>query len=287
MITSRLLGGLFAILVTPALHAAFVSESDLEIPVSGPQGEHLSMNGRLCRLLGPPQPLVIINHGSPPEAKKRIEMKLASCNSEAVQWFLRHRFAVLLPLRLGYGSTHGPWTEGGEHCNGSDYVRQGLETARQIDAARAYAATLSGVDASRTVVVGQSAGGWGTLAYDSMPHQNVVGFINMAGGRGGHYRDEDNNNCHPERLVSAAGTFGKTAATPMLWIYAQNDSFFGPPLARQLVEAFTNAGGKAWFEKPAAFGRDGHQLFFGNGGSRTWGPLVEKYLREIADFPGP
>ena len=130
----------------------------------------------------------------------------------------------------------------------------------------------------RRVVIGQSAGGWGTIAYDSLAHPKVAAFIVMAGGRGGHMHDEPHRNCHPERLVRAAGQYGKTASTPMLWVYSQNDTFFDPSIARALYQSFTASGGRATFEQPGPFGTDGHHLFFGRGGSVIWGPLVESYL---------
>lgn len=64
----------------------------------------------------------------------------------------------------------------------------------------------------------------------------------------------------------------------MLWIYARNDTFFSPSIAQALWHAFTSSGGKAVLEQPAPFGEDGHHLFFGPGGSKVWGPLVELYL---------
>jgi hypothetical protein len=127
-------------------------------------------------------------------------------------------------------------------------------------------------------VVGQSAGGWGAIAYNALPHSRVTGFVNMAGGRGGHYQNMPNNNCRPDLLAEAAGRFARTATTRMLWVYAQNDSFFAPAIAVALYRAYTDDGGKAELYQLPAFGADGHRLFFGAGGSLIWGPLVERYL---------
>jgi hypothetical protein len=66
----------------------------------------------------------------------------------------------------------------------------------------------------------------------------------------------------------------------MLWIYAENDSFFAPSIARSMWQAFTTAGGKADLKQLGVFDDDGHRLFFGSGGSAIWGPLVEQYLAE-------
>ena len=50
--------------------------------------------------------------------------------------------------------------------------------------------------------------------------------------------------CRPEELIRAAGMFGATATTPMLWIYAANDSFFAPDVALGHVHRLRRAGGK-------------------------------------------
>jgi hypothetical protein len=66
----------------------------------------------------------------------------------------------------------------------------------------------------------------------------------------------------------------------MLWVYAQNDTFFRPEIADVLYRSFSAAGGKADFHAMPAFGDEGHHLFGGKGGSEIWGPLVETYLKQ-------
>ena len=84
--------------------------------------------------------------------------------------------------------------------------------------------------------------------------------------------------------MAATGAIGTTpsylfiADGGVLWVYTENDSFFGPRLATALHDAFTRAGGKAEMVRLPAFTEDGHTLFFGRGGSSIWGPLVERYL---------
>lgn len=251
----------------------------LRIPIADPGGRAWVLQGHMCLPEGGHKPrLVVINHGSPADARERPGMALAGCRTEAVQWFLRRHYAVALFLRLGYGATGGPWTEGYNGCQNADYFQAGLETARQIATVVDTLTALPMINPEGVVVVGQSAGGWGALAYDSQPHQHVSAFIDMAGGRGGHYHGLSNSNCKPGALVAAASHFGRTASTPVLWIAANNDSFFGPNLASAMAQAFNQAGGKARFALTDAFGEDGHHLFFGRGGSRVWGPLVEAFL---------
>lgn len=267
-------------------HDLSTSEQSIQVPIADQSGQQWMMQGHICRPDGVDKPqLVIINHGSPASAHDRPKVSLTRCDSEAVQWFVQKHYAVVTVLRLGYGATGGPWTESYSGCNNADYYKAGMETARQIDTIVNYVVMLPNVDAHDVIVVGQSAGGWGTLAYSSMPHPNVMGLINMAGGRGGHLHDRPNSNCKSDRLVEAVARFGKTSTTPMLWVYTGNDSFFNPELAMEMLKAFLGAGGQAQLYRPESYGRDGHQLFFGRAGSEIWGPIVQGYLTKISQTP--
>jgi dienelactone hydrolase len=223
-------------------------------------------------------PLAVINHGSPAQASERATARLADCGSEAVTWFTRRGFAVLLPLRRGYGESGGDWAEGYGRCSDPFYAAAGRETARDIRTAIDFAIALPDIRPEGVLVVGQSAGGWGAMALAAEDPPMVGAFVSMAGGRGGWAQGRPNTNCRPERLVSAAGEYGRAARLPMLWVYTANDSFFDPDLALAMHQAFTAAGGAAELEVLGPFGRDGHSLFFGPGGSATWGPVVEAFL---------
>ena len=258
---------------------ASINQQSILIPVTDAAGHVTDLQGRVCRPAGDaPARLVVINHGSPPDASSRPLMKLGRCNGEAALWFLDRGYVVVFALRRGYGATGGDFAEDYGRCDQANYVGAGIETARDINAIVNYATTLPFVRPDGAVVVGQSAGGWGTIAYDSLPHPKVAAFVVMAGGRGGHQHDRPNTNCHPDLLAAAAGHYGATATTPMLLVYAANDSFFGQDIARALYAAFTQVGGHADFEQPGPYDGDGHKLFFGTGGSAIWGPMVDRYL---------
>jgi len=250
------------------------------IPMSGAAAETRLLYARVCRPAGDaPARVVVIAHGFPPLAATRPTMSPVACNSEAARWFLDRGFVVVAAMRRGFGQTGGALAEGAGACaDGRDYARTGLETARDLAATVEYAASLPFARPQGVVVVGQSAGGWGSIAYDSVPHPRVTAFVNMAGGRGGHQDYRPNNNCRPDLLVAAAGVLGRSATTPMLWIYAENDSFFAPSIAAAMYAAFSQNGGKAAFHQLGPYGSDGHRLFFAPGGSQVWGPLVAGYL---------
>jgi len=234
---------------------------------------------RICRPSGDASArAVVIAHGSPPSVAARPRMTPLSCDSEAARWFLDRGYAVIASMRRGFGATGGVEAEFAGSCNQPDYVHSGIEAARDLVATVDYAAALPFVLPQGVVVVGQSAGGLAALAYNSLPHPIVTALVSMAGGRGGHAHNQPNSNCQPELLSEAAGRFGRTATTPMLWIYAENDSFFAPAIAAAMYAAYTQNGGTAEFAQLGPYDSDGHRLFFGPGGSQIWGPLVERYL---------
>ncbi len=259
-------------------HAVQFQEQAYLVPVNLPGGRTAQLHARLCRPAGATQArLVVINHGTPAKPADRKLVKLGRCEQEAAQWFLRRGFAVAFALRRGYGETGGVDEENAD-CRHADFIRAGLQSVVDVDAVVRFTSSMPMIQPTDVIVVGQSTGGWATIAYDSVAHPKVARFINMAGGRGGHHDDMPNHNCRPDLLIDAAKYFGKTASTPMLWIYTANDSFFDPHLAASMWRAFTGAGGKAQFDQLGPYGEDGHRLFFGKGGSDIWGPLVEQYL---------
>jgi dienelactone hydrolase len=240
-------------------------------------GTRYLLNTVICRPPGEaPARVAIIAHGT---ADNRPAVQPPNCEREWAKWFLDRGFVVVYALRRGYGATGGYYAEDLGRCGDeTNFVRIGLETARDIAATVEYAAALPFARPQGMVLLGQSAGAWGAIAYNATPHPRVTAIINMAGGRGGHQEHRDNNNCRPDQLAASAGQFGRTATTPMLWVYAENDSFFAPAIATALYTAYSQNGGRAEFERPGPFSNDGHRLFFGPGGSQIWGPLVTRYL---------
>jgi dienelactone hydrolase len=235
---------------------------------------------RVCRPPGAgPHKLAVINHGSPPVADHRPTMEPIGCAHEAARWFLERGFAIAVPMRRGYGRTGGRWMENYGTCAEPDFHRAGLTSANDVQAAVAYARALPFARKDAVVVVGQSAGGWATVALSSR-NPDVAALINFAGGRAGRQNNRPNNNCAPAKLIEAAGRFGATARLPMLWIYTPNDSYLAPEITKPMHDAYVRAGGLARFAFMPEFGSDGHFLFGGRGGSRIWGPVVETYLAE-------
>jgi dienelactone hydrolase len=183
-------------------------------------------------------------------------------------------------LRRGFGHSTGPVVEDTGGCLAPNYFRSGLTGAVDIDAILRYATAQPYAQPNNAIVIGQSTGGWATIAYDSVEHAKASVFISFAGGRGGHAWPDPPTNCRPDLLIAAAKRFGESAAAPMLWVYAENDTFFPPELVREMHQAYIRAGGRAELVFTPPIGREGHGLFYAPGGTTLWGPTVERYIAE-------
>jgi dienelactone hydrolase len=221
-----------------------------------------------------PHPLALLTHGTPREADKRDEVTALTFVPHARE-FARRGWTTVIVIRRGYGTSGGRYAEEARACSSHpDYYGAGKESARDLRASISYLSNVAHIDASRVLSVGISAGGFANVALTADPPSNLVAAISFAGGRGSRKPDEV---CNPYELVHAFGEFGKTSRVPMLWVYAENDHFFGLQLAANLYEAFSHSGGKASFIRAAAFRRDGHGLF-SNGGIPLWTPMVDDFL---------
>jgi dienelactone hydrolase len=222
-------------------------------------------------------PLAVLNHGSPADKSERAVMTRPQMIVVS-SYFVSHGYVVALPLRRGYGDTGGRWVESYGRCERADYFSAGLETAADIRATIDYMRALPFVTPDRTIVVGQSAGGWGALALSSLNPPGVPAMIDFAGGRGGQ-QEVPGGVCDPGGLVWAAAKYGETARVPLLWITTANDSYFEPGLVRRMVEAYNGAGGRAIHRALGPFKEDGHALATSDAGVRIWEPLVSEFLK--------
>lgn len=221
------------------------------------------------------RPLLVLNHGSPNTGREQMPRQRFSTASG---WFVKQGYVVVVPLRRGYGETGGRWNENYGSCDASDFYGTGLEAAKDIDAAVQYMRTQPFVSPDKTLIVGQSAGGWGTLAYSARNPAGVPAMVNFAGGRGGRQQNLANNNCAPRNLIDASGKYGRTARVPTLWIYTRNDTFFDPKLSQDMANAYKAGGGAADYRLLPAFGNDGHGLFGAADGLAIWSPLVQSFI---------
>ena len=177
-------------------------------------GTSIRMQARIFRPPGAgPFRLAIISHGTD-ELDFRREQHVIPEYRAMVALLLRRGYAVVVPQRPGHGETGGPYFETAGDCDFADFATAGHATARSIKATIEYMGQQPYVRRNRAVLIGHSAGAWGSLALASRYPDLVESVINFSGGRGGHSYDKANQNCSPERLVQTAAILGGPRAFP-------------------------------------------------------------------------
>jgi invasion protein IalB/pimeloyl-ACP methyl ester carboxylesterase len=233
-----------------------------------------------------PFPLVVMNHGISLDANQRTMFPAVEYR-DAAFWFARHGYFVISPLRYGASSLddkdrglYGAVFAHVGSCDNPNFRGAGLAIATLNEWVIENMQKKKQIAPGKVIVVGQSGGGWGSIALASRNPSSVRAIITFAAGRGGRVDGKPNNNCAPDKLVTATGDFGRTARVPMLWIYAENDSYFGPELTKRMHDAFTAAGGDAEYHLLPAFGNDGHFMIDSPDAVPLWAPLVSQFLEK-------
>jgi dienelactone hydrolase len=233
-----------------------------------------------------PFPLAVMNHGVSLDARERSFFPLVEFRDAAL-WFARRGYLVVAPVGSGYGAGALDMPERGLYsvfysrignCNNPNFRDAGLAVALFDKWIIDYMTEQKLAKPDSTIVIGQSAGGWAAIALSSENLPSVKAIITFAAGRGGRVGGKPNNNCAPDKLVEAAGAFGRTARVPMLWFYIENDTYFGPDLSRRMHQTYTAAGGNAEYHLMPPFGTEGHFFIDSPDAIPQWSPLVTQFL---------
>jgi dienelactone hydrolase len=236
-----------------------------------------------------PFPLVIMNHGVSLNPTERSFFPLVEFR-DAAKWFARQGYLVVAPVGPGFGASaidipergiYGPFFSKVGKCANPNFRDAGLAVAQADLWIIQYMVAEKRVLPDGVIVVGQSAGGWASIALSSLNPPQVKAIITFAAGRGGRVDGKPNNNCAPDKLVETTGEFGRTSRVPMLWIYIENDTFFGPALSQRMHQAFTAAGGKAEYHLMPPFGNEGHYFIGSPDAIPIWSPLVSTFLDKL------
>lgn len=218
--------------------------------------------------------LAVVAHASVENPIARAQMPLVEYRALAT-FLVARGFAVIVPQRPGHGATGGVYVESQSGCAEANYARAGNATADSIAAALDFMRAQPFVRKDGALVIGHSAGGWGALALAARNPKSVARIVVFSPGRGGHADNVPGKVCAEEKLIAAAGAFGRTARVPVTWLVARNDTYFSPALSRRMADAFRSDGARVDFRVLAASGKEGHWLAEQEGGDGVWGGLID------------
>jgi dienelactone hydrolase len=233
-----------------------------------------------------PYGAVVLNHGVPlTEEARRLESPAMLLSTAAA--FAQRGYAVLMPLRRGFGATGGEFAEDPGACADPDYRRGENAAAADVLAALAFARRLPYVDASRVILAGQSAGAVAALQAAAHRPDGLVAVLAFAAGRGADPM-HPGVPCAAARLAEVFEAMGRRVQAPALLYYAQNDLFFGPAATRAWFEKLMAGGARAEYVLQPPFGGNGHYVFTDAAGVDLWLPAVERFLtRHGIPFTAP
>jgi dienelactone hydrolase len=223
-----------------------------------------------------PFPLVVLSHGTPRDPRLRVSQGRIRYALQSWE-FVNLGFAVVIPMRRGYGNSEGAYAEAEGRCDQALFYEAGLESARDLLATVRFMAARPFIDPRRIILAGHSTGGFASLALASRGFPGLVAVINFGGGRG----SRKGGNCSPLNLIEACQMYGRTSRVPTLWIYCENDTYFPPWLGRLMCQAYCEAGGEARMVLLPPFAGEGHYLFNDGRGAWLWTPIVSRFLAEL------
>lgn len=222
-----------------------------------------------------PAPVLVLNHGRSSEPEKRAALGRARY-SDASRFLVKHGFIVAVPTRMGYGETGGDDVEDTGTCGRKNYPPGYAAAAQQTLAVLEVVRQRADADKERAVVMGQSYGGATAATVAALNPAGVRAAINFAGGGGGNPKTQPQRPCAPQQIERMFRGYGKTAKVPMLWIYTENDMYFGPKLPKEWFDAYVGEGAPAEFVQYPPHGEDGHSLF--TRFPEVWKPRVVQFL---------
>ena len=274
---------------SPARPALKPDVVEIAVKGAGTFGGDVNMVTQVFKPAGAgPFPVLLFSHGRAGTNAERAKLTRPIPADQARFW-LGKGYAVVAPIRVGYGATGGPDAE----VNGAKFDNEGrclsrpdfrgaAEAARKpVAAALEWVRAQPWADAHRVILEGQSVGGLATVAAAARKPDGVLAYINFAGGAGGSPERSPGHGCDPDQLAALYTEFGATTAIPNVWIYAENDQYWGADAPKAWHAGFAKGGSKTTFvQAPPVSDGDGHGL------SRHAPRLWSRYLNEFLDSLG-
>ncbi|WP_028450123.1 alpha/beta hydrolase family protein [Chitinibacter tainanensis] len=186
-----------------------------------------------------PFPLLVINHGKDlGETSLQSRSRFPALAKE----FLKRGYIVALPMRRGFSKSGGSYTMDNP-CGITQYLRDSADdVTKVIELLRAR----TDVDGQRILVIGQSLGGFVSLAQAERSDAGVKAIISIAGGI--YWPEEFNNICDLQAVRDETYTnLGLNAKVDSLWFHGENDPYNPAGIFSKLHERYQAAGGRAVF----------------------------------------
>jgi dienelactone hydrolase len=226
-----------------------------------------------------PFPWIVLSHGTSPSPENNRALGRYR-NPQLMHEWLTRGYAVLVPIRRGYGASGGI-RQGDAYgsCDRPDFRRAGENAAADLFAVVAHARTQGDMDPQRWMLVGQSSGAFASIYAASKQPEGLQAVLAFAPGRGGNPDMRPGEPCASERLADLFAAITPRITVPVLWFYAENDRYIGPRVQQLWYGRFKAAGGRGELVVIPPFPSNlGHGVFPASAGTPFWTAAVPKFF---------
>lgn len=223
-----------------------------------------------------PFPNLLFQHGSTGSGSDPSSFTNTVTSPALAKFFNDRGWMVMFPQRRGRGKSDGLYDEGFEpdrsqYSDRPEFALPGVDHALcDLDAVIEHVLGKADVDPAQMLIGGHSRGAFLSLAFAAARPLIFKGVLNFVGGW------VDDSGPASDSINGVIARRGGTFPGPSIWLYAENDPFYGIAHSRKNFEAFIAAGGQGNFHVlTAPPGHDGHHIV-----SLTdlWGPVIEQFL---------
>jgi len=225
-------------------------------------------------------PWIVLSHGTATTAEANRSLGRYR-NPGLMREWVRRGYAVLVPIRRGYGATGGhAYGDAYGSCQRPDFRRAGEGGALDLRATIEWARAQYDLDPKRWLLVGQSAGGFASIYTASLQPEGLVAVLAFAPGRGGNPDTRPGEPCGSEQLAELFAAIAPRIRVPVLWFYAENDQYIGPRVQKLWFERFRSAGGRGELVVVPPFRtRLGHGVLPSPAGVPLWTDAVAAFYK--------
>ena len=268
---AALLVAALVVAATPARAAEFIEDNAfLRVSIAGRTVRLEALTVKRADATGR-LPVALIAHGKPDNLQSMLDNRALAYLGQARDLANRGYLAVV-PIRRGFGQSDGPIAVS-VTCKTPSFTPRFSADADDLAATLDAVARRPDADPTRAIAIGVSAGGAAVTALSARNPKNLRAVINISGGL-------RTQGCPKEDLlVDAFRAYGAKSRVPNLWVYAKNDSFFGPDVVSRMQTAFLDGGGDVKLVMYEPVGSDGHYLFNLGVGRRMWLQEMDGFLR--------